>query len=663
MLLKHIIRFTIRINKTFSPLFLTVFILFIAACTSPTKTATKVDLLTNGYSLHELMAQAVAVDKQASPQKDSELLTIAERLITIGAFMQAEVVIGRIDFLSLNNIQLVRYALNATDIYLRNQSLAPALLLLDNSTLSAAIDRQASIEQQQQFYRNSASIHRASGNILASVEQYSILGTLFLEPEALQRNNDTLWKYLSTVDDQELSRMFFFANNDVLKGWFELAKTMSSSQNNIATQSQVLDSWRVNYPQHPANLYLPTNLRLLQQLLAEQPQHIALLLPLEGKLAKAGQSIRDGFFAAYYKNEDRLNDSPAIRLYDTSANEIGKVYQQAVSNGADLVIGPLSKENVRILSQSLMLSTPVLALNYIDNDAMLTSPTAITVTPYDNNSPSNDDIPVINTPKQTPLKISPPFYQFGLSLEDEAIQVAEKAWEDGHRRALIISSPADWSLRATRAFTQRWQALGGAVAQSTTLDKAETYAENIQQALHIDQSKERASALERLFGLNLEFEPRRRHDVGMIFLVTRAAEGTQIKPTLNFYYASDVPVYATSQLYSSTNSKSKNIDLNDIKLTIMPWLIRNDIPEKNTLSENGEITPDYEKLYALGVDSFLLYSRLSQLSQLSQLSSQHLYGATGKLSIRNNNRIYRQQLWAQMINGKLQELGQDSIDY
>jgi outer membrane PBP1 activator LpoA protein len=647
MLLKHIIRLAMCIKNTLTHLFLAISILSIAACTTPTKTDTKADLLTNGNSLSELMAQTIAAKKQASPKKDNTLLIIAERLFTIEAFTQAEDAVNQINPEVLDNLQLVRYAISATDIYLHNESLALAMSLLADTNISKTIEQHASIEQQQKFYRNSATLYRAAGNIAASAEQYITLGTLLLDAESTQSNNDALWEYLATIDKLKLEQISSSLNsNSVLTGWVELARAHHQSLHNINAQSQAINNWQALYPQHPASTQLPTSLSLLKELVAKRPKHVALLLPLEGKLAKAGESIRDGFFAAYYSNQDDLIDAPTIKLYNTSNGEIQNTYRLAVNNGADLVIGPLSKKNVRTLSETPLLSTPVLALNYIENEY-------IPLVEKDGSPLKISDITPTNAPDKTGPETKRAFYQFGLSLEDEAIQVADKAWSDGHKRAVIISSRADWSSRATRAFTQRWKKLGGIIAESTTLDKAESYADNIQQALHIDQSKQRASALKRLFGRNFEFEPRRRHDIDMIFLVTRAREGTQIKPTLNFYYASTVPVYATSQLYAVTNNKSKNIDLNKIKLTIMPWLVRNDIPEKNTLRESKEITPGYEKLYALGVDSFLLYSRLPQLSQFP---SQHLYGATGELSVKSDNRIYRQQLWAQMIDGELREL-------
>ncbi len=139
----------------------------------------------------------------------------------------------------------------------------------------------------------------------------------------------------------------------------------------------------------------------------------------------------------------------------------------------------------------------------------------------------------------------------------------------------------------------------------------------------------------------------------MIFLVARSQEGRQIKPTLNFHYAGNIPVYATSQIYSGGNSANKNSDLNNIRLTTLPWVIDQGIPEKELIASNIKVNPAYERLYALGVDSFLLYPRLQQLSQAS---SQQLYGATGQLSIDENKRILRTQVWAKIIKGELKAL-------
>src|SRR4051812_10012688 len=73
-----------------------------------------------------------------------------------------------------------------------------------------------------------------------------------------------------------------------------------------------------------------------------EPQHVALLLPLSGNLASAGQAVKEGFLAAYYASQPR--PELAIEFYDTASQaDINSLYQQAQQKGADFVIGPLTK--------------------------------------------------------------------------------------------------------------------------------------------------------------------------------------------------------------------------------------------------------------------------------------------------------------------------------
>ncbi|MGS2717729.1 penicillin-binding protein activator [Eionea flava] len=662
MLLKHINRILMNIQAKFILTLCATVLLSLTACTTPTKDNSSTITTNSTTSRSELLAQAQQAEQLAPLEKSQTLLTVSERLLSMQAEIEARQTLQKIDTSLLNNSERARYLISISEAYLSaTPSTISSLAIpkLTDEQLVNAINN-ASIEQQQAFYRNSASLYEITGNAASSIQQRITLDTLLADDVSLQRNSNQLWAYLSSLDINTLEQINTTTSNtgNVMKGWIELATTQRDASQNLNTQHQSLKAWQDRYAQHPANIYLPDSLRSLDALIAEQPQHIALLLPLEGKLAKAGESIRDGFFAAYYNHQNTQSNTPKVTLYDTGNNNIDNIYEQAIGNGADLVIGPLSKKNVDILSQKNNTQAPILALNYIDEKPFadpVNDPTSIN--PKNTSASTNTEQEKPEETQALAQQASSAFYQFGLSLEDEATQVADKAWQDGHRRALIIASPADWSHRATQAFINQWQALGGTIAENTTLDQTDSYSDSIQQALHIDQSKARASALKRLFGRSFDFEPRRRHDIDMIFLVTRAREGTQIKPTLNFYYASDLPVYATSQLYASTNSKSQNTDLNKIQLTVMPWITQENNPEKITLETHSNMTPGYEKLYALGVDSFLISSRLSQLSQPN---SPQLYGATGQLTMDNHGRISRQQDWAIISNGKLELLPRDN---
>jgi outer membrane PBP1 activator LpoA protein len=301
MLLKHIPTKATRIKHIFVYALLASCTLLIASCTTPTKTNSISATTTNNDNPSELMAAATLVRNSTSLEKGSQLLEIAKRLTRINANAQAEDVLSSINYRELNDTHFIDYTLHAITIYSRNQSLKEAKQLLDNLRINTVVDL-TSIEQQIDFYRISAELYQAMGNTSASIQQHIALGTLLSNSDLTQSNNDAVWNKVSALSYSELIRLSSFANGKVYDGWIDLARTSNQSQGNLHAQNAAITNWRTEHPNHPANAYLPNNLRLLQNLISNSPKKIALLLPLEGKLAKAGESIRDGFLAAYYNN-------------------------------------------------------------------------------------------------------------------------------------------------------------------------------------------------------------------------------------------------------------------------------------------------------------------------------------------------------------------------
>jgi outer membrane PBP1 activator LpoA protein len=597
----------------------------VTSCTTPTQNTGTINSGTQiqqNDTLESLMIAAKQAGNSEQGLRESQLINIAQRLFNIGELSSATNILASINHDTLGDKPYITYVLTASDVFLANQALYKAKTLLSSPRLEAILE-QLAIEQQRHLHKNRATLYVRTGEIIASLNEHIALGTLLSSTEDINFNNNTIWQQLSELTHKELETLNTDTTDTVLTGWLELAATSKLSQSSLQSQNAATLNWIATHPNHPASQQLPADLALLQKLIDARPDNIAILLPLQGKLSKAGQAIRDGFLAAYFHNQKTEKNNPAVVFYDTSEENIHTLYDRAVANGAEIIIGPLSKEKVSTLQSKASLTVPILALNYLEKDDLTTPPT------------------------------DKPFYQFGLSLEDEAIQVADRAWLEGHRQALVLSSNAKWSQRASNAFVNRWTEKGGIIVADSHLDKAENYSSTIGSILDINKSQQRATELKRLFGRGFEFEPRRRSDIDMIFLVARSQEGRQIKPTLNFHYASNIPVYATSQIYSSANSNEKNSDLNNIRLTTLPWVLNNDIPEKTLITENITINPAYERLYALGVDSFLLYPRLEQLYQLNE---QQLYGTTGRLSISRDKRVSRKQLWANISRGQLQRL-------
>ena len=63
-------------------------------------------------------------------------------------------------------------------------------------------------------------------------------------------------------------------------------------------------------------------LQLPDELSLDYPKQIALLLPLSGRTAAAGQAVQNGFFGAYFSTASGLDEQQTVRVYDVS-NEGG----------------------------------------------------------------------------------------------------------------------------------------------------------------------------------------------------------------------------------------------------------------------------------------------------------------------------------------------------
>ncbi|HRE30628.1 MAG TPA: penicillin-binding protein activator, partial [Candidatus Berkiella sp.] len=64
-----------------------------------------------------------------------------------------------------------------------------------------------------------------------------------------------------------------------------------------------------------------------------------------------------------------------------------------------------------------------------------------------------------------------------------------------------------------------------------------------------------------------------RQDVDVIVMAAPPAQARQLKPLFDFYYAEDVPVLATSSIYSGSQNPRSDRDVNGVVFCDMPWLL------------------------------------------------------------------------------------------
>jgi hypothetical protein len=362
---------------------------------------------------------------------------------------------------------------------------------------------------------------------------------------------------------------------------------------------------------------MPQAMQLVETMAEERPDTIALLLPLN---TQSGRVIRDGFMSAYYDVMEIGGKVPALKFYNTDeSNNILDQYFQAVNEGAEMVIGPLLKEHITQLHNQRSLPVPTLALNNLEGSS--------------------------------PLSNS--LYQFALSPENESVQIAEKAWQDGHRYAAVLSpeqTTDDFYQRKRDSFINHWLTLGGhIVAREEFRDNYTTVLEAL---LDINDSDTRKNRIGDLIREELAFTQRRRQDIDMIFLVSDPGPARQIKPTLAYLYAGDIPVYATQDIYSGLPRPQVDYDLNGIIFGDSPWVLNfnDELKEKATtlFPQNNSLTL---RLQAFGIDAFRLYPRLKQLETVPD---SQIYGATGLLKLGENRNIIRELSWAQVSEGLAQ---------
>ncbi len=546
-------------------------------------------------------------------ERTKKFLEITQILLNAGELDWARNTLAQVLPSSVPRALSVKYAvLSAAIAMAQGQPFVAKRYLWDEQIVNLA--KQSSTEQQITFHHVRAQLLLSLAEYRASIAERITLAELITDQSQSENNQDLIWQTLMELPYKELMYESQIQDKRIARGWYTLAALSKNNQTNIRMQLQEVENWALNWPEHPASLRYPADLQLLQQLASEQPKQIAILLPMSGKLKPAAKAILDGFMAAYYHASAQGDQVAELRFYDTAKEEdINIVYDTAVNSGAELIIGPLEQEKIAELALRPELPIPTLALNRLSG------------------------------PLDQALKL----FQFGLPLEDEALQVAEQAWKDGHRRALILAPASSNGDRSVVSFSERWQALGGEIISDYRYKDQSSYSDLVKHAVKIKDSEERRREIRQIAGRPIEFEPRRRQDIDFIFLYGNAAQARQLKPILAFHYSGNIPVYAVKDVFNGKQDPKRNKDLNNIRFTTIPWYFESELPEKSTI-ENHTSSVNFQTLYALGIDAYHIYPRLRQLESIKQA---HFYGATGALSIDEKRKVVREQIWAKFING------------
>ncbi|NMT63999.1 LppC family lipoprotein [Marinobacter orientalis] len=519
---------------------------------------------------------------------------------------------------------------DAADEETENQRILLALasaVALDDAQwaadITSAIDPDHFLNYDRNLISRAASLqeqaYRLAGDNLAAAITLILLAEADTEADT-QTLHDAIWQNLKRTPDTELADEKGRAIGYEAQGWLELAAILREPEDNLDEQGRRIRNWQNNWPEHPAASTPPAELQLIASLAESRPQRITLAVPLRGPLASAGAAIRDGFFAAYYEDESADREKISIRVVDTSDTAFPALYEDLANDNQDLIVGPLEKDALSTLSDMESLPVPVLGLNYL---------------PSDTEAPSG-------------------LYQFGLSAEDEARQIADRMTGENIDQVLVLIPAGDWGDRLETALLRRLEQNGG-----VALDIERYYREDNLRAvtadlLGITVSRDRAIDVERTAGINVEFEPRRRQDADGIVMVAEPTLARQFKPLFAFYFGGNLPVYSPSMVYEGNPDPSRDRDLNGVIFTDTPWILEDDNQFRGAVREAmPDIRGQLGRLFAMGADAWNLSKRLPLLRQVEDAT---IDGQTGKLSMTSDGSIHRQQLWAKFRNGTPERL-------
>ncbi len=548
----------------------------------------------NNTSVQQLLdkAHASALDMRAPYLLDAAALALQDKQTQTAAQVLRE-----IDTLKLNAAQHARRQLLAGRMAMQQNQPERAIDALQDRQLLQSLDQLTAAEQIDVSLLRAQALY-ATGKYFASAQERVFVEPL-LQASQLDQNHAEIRRALTNLSREDLQRYRAAARNETLRGWLDLA--IAAKENGSMTRAV------------PAGVVtLPAGSVAFDNIVAQQPQQVALLLPLSGKLGGFGEAVRDGFFAAWFAAQQRGEHLPSVRVYDSDSAGIVQLYQQAVRDGAGAVIGPLEKLQVaQFYAQTL--PVPLLALNRADS----TQP-----------PPAN-------------------LYQFSLAPEDETAELAQLIARAGKRNVLIIADEDEANSREAQAFLQRWQSLGGNIAGTALYRSQQDLSTAIRSALNIPRSEARGREIENLLNRKIEFTPHRRRDIDAVFMLAKPAQARSIKPLLNFYYAGDLPVYSTSRIYNGYAGGTLDRDLEKVRFTEMPWILQSS-PLKQQIVNDQPGARNYLRLYAMGIDCFNLYPRLQQLESLQD---KRVAGQTGLLTLDTQRIVQRELLLAEMRNG------------
>lgn len=320
------------------------------------------------------------------------------------------------------------------------------------------------------------------------------------------------------------------------------------------------------------------------------PARLAVLVPMSGSLASAGQSVRDGFLAAYYAE---TRERPVLKFYDSQGNAAGAqaALSKAIADGAQMIVGPLTREEVNAVHGRAG-QLPTIALN---------------------------------RGSQAPPAGSA---SFALLPDDEGADAANRLADRNLKQVLVIGNRSDSAQRSVAAFRAELRERGGEVVGEVPV------------------SGEIPDLAMQLSGFRSGATPPQA-----VFLALDAGQARTIAAQLKVSTLSALPRISTAQILSGANARS-DVELDGIEYPELPWLLGQPtgLPEAGGLSKTlPAARGGGQRLFAFGADAWRLAAHFERLYNDPAYA---LQGATGELQITIAGSVRRTPAWAVFSGGR-----------
>ncbi|MBU6247264.1 MAG: penicillin-binding protein activator [Xanthomonadaceae bacterium] len=520
---------------------------------------------------------ALAADSPA--RADSYRLRAAESYRQEGELDKAADLVGNIHRDRLSANEPVRLDLLQAEIALHHNDPQTALKLTTQPTLRVPQDLQLRLLEMRARAYDAIGDHWTAARTRAQMDD-ALSG---LDRAQNQREVLAQLGKLSVAELQQ--RASAMTRNDRMLPWIN--ESLSQRGITVASPTPALGQ--------PVGTMMPgadANVREGYRM----PARIALLLPDSPELASAASSVREGFFAAYADASRTHAPRAEVRVYGSDGSAAGalKAYRQAVSDGAELVVGPLTRAAVTAVATQPNLPVPVLALNHADD----------------------------NTPPSASVT------EFGLLPETEGAQAADHLIERGLRSAYVIVSSQDFAQRAAAAFKAELVARGGQVVTQATLAAG---------AINFTQT---------IAGMNM---PAAQADTA-IFISMRPEQARLLLPQLRVAHIT-LPVFGTSHIYGGTDDAGDDRDLEGVEFCDAPWLFDAQPglpPHAGIAALLPAARGSAARLFAFGMDAWNL---TPYLGWLRDHPGSYLPGATGQLAADPFGHVRRVLVWAKFTDG------------